>query len=857
MKYRRALLLADLRAEPGPALLALGRVAPTLESILVVAKVRALGAPWRSEPDAREMAAVESWLAAAASVAATVDVRHASELPVEAIVDLALTADVDLLVAGVRSLDSAPLLSTAGRRLGVPVLWPATETRTAPIEHLFCVAIGERSLASIAAFLREHAGPELQVTLVGPATPPSGELDGILQLLGVRARVEVISRALNPLRAALGTAARGGPIDLIVLARVPALLLVGYAWPAPVLAVPQVPSGPPTRAFDMADLVLVGGAIRGRVDELTGAGTLAPARDLGLAFIAEGQVVARALTTPSAEIELPADLAPTFLGAVRDVDDAPPGALAALEQRIAVLRPTARPLVLFDAELADARLRALGQVARDSGNEPLGVRLRPTRRARAIRARLHARGLPPHVIDARAVLTEGDAHDVGEANDPVRLRRVAARLRAAGFAVASVLDRSLAAPEPLGEALAPPISGNRIEVEVDNAQARAWLLGAITQSRHSVHLQVYIAVDDEVGRAVEAALADAAARGVSVRVLVDSLHGMHGSLGLTNPLLTRLGALPGVELRVGRPLTDLPSVTDIKQRDHRKLAIIDGRVALVGGRNLSHEYYTAFEEARLTAAAPWQQVPWLDAGARVQGPAVAAIAESFLEAWTDAGGAPFSIDTPAPAGCSAARVVVHRGLCDARTLEAYLELVEGARSHVYAVNGFPYVLELQHAMVRALRRGVRVCALTGHLTPTHEGTPFGGPSPARSTATDFIHSRLDPIVEEGGEVYLFARRGVSGWETGLGVVHAYVHAKVMSVDGLRCAVGSANFDVTSSYWESELMIVVEDEAVTRGLERRLDDLIAGSTLVNRDDPIWRERARRRQWMRRWPGVLAL
>jgi phosphatidylserine/phosphatidylglycerophosphate/cardiolipin synthase-like enzyme len=456
------------------------------------------------------------------------------------------------------------------------------------------------------------------------------------------------------------------------------------------------------------------------------------------------------------------------------------------------------------------------------------------------------------------VLDEGDALDVDEATDPVRLRRVAARMRAAGFPIVSVFHRDLDAPEPLADPPVVPVAGNRVEIELDNALARAWLLDAIARSRDSVNMQVYIALDDEVGREVEAALADAGARGVTARVLVDSLHGLHGSFGAENPLLSRLAARPGVELRVSRPLTKLPSMTDIKQRDHRKIVIVDGRLALVGGRNLSHEYYTGFEEVRLTGAETWREVPWLDAGARIEGPAVAAIAASFLEAWTAAGGAPFPIHEPTKEGAMAARVVVHRGLRDAHTLEAYLELVERARSHVYAVNGFPCVLELQHALLRALQRGVRVRALTGHVTPTHDGTPFTGPwSSARTTATEFVHSRLDPIVDAGGEVYLFAQRDVPGWTPGLGDVCPYVHAKVMSADGLRCAVGSANFDVTSSYWESELMVVVEDAAVARHLEQRLDQLIAGSTRVRRDDPTWRERARRRSWMRRWPGSLAL
>jgi phosphatidylserine/phosphatidylglycerophosphate/cardiolipin synthase-like enzyme len=367
-----------------------------------------------------------------------------------------------------------------------------------------------------------------------------------------------------------------------------------------------------------------------------------------------------------------------------------------------------------------------------------------------------------------------------------------------------------------------------------------------------------MATDDDVGREVEAALAGAAGRGVAVRVLVDSLHGLHGSFGLRNPLLERLAHRPGVELRVARPLGGIPSLEELKQRDHRKLAVADGRVALLGGRNLAHEYYTGFEEARVTASSPWREVPWLDAGARVEGPAVAAVERSFRDAWSAAGGAAFEVEEPPPAGPTAARVVVHHGLRDAATLEAYLALVESARSHVVAVNGFPLVLELQHALLRALRRRVRVRVLFGLVTPTHGGEPFEGEwSTARTPANWLVHSRIDRLVAAGAEAHRFALRDVPGWDPDLGLVQPHVHAKVMSVDGRACAVGSANLDVTASYWESELLLVVEDEAIARGLEARLDALVAGSVRVDPDDPSWREVARRREWLHHWPGVLSI
>jgi phosphatidylserine/phosphatidylglycerophosphate/cardiolipin synthase-like enzyme len=68
-------------------------------------------------------------------------------------------------------------------------------------------------------------------------------------------------------------------------------------------------------------------------------------------------------------------------------------------------------------------------------------------------------------------------------------------------------------------------------------------------------------------------------------------------------------------------------------------------------------------------------------------------------------------------------------------------------------------------------------------------------------------------------------------------------------------VGSANLDITAAYWESELLLVVEDSAVTAPLERQLDGLLAGSIPVRAEDPEWQRLAARRAWLRRWPGMI--
>ncbi len=896
MRYRRALLLTELGFDLGPALAALRRVAPRLEHLVVVVRLPAVDFAWFSgasapAPEHPSLSSLVGLRALTAQVADRVQFEVAPELNVEAVVDLVVAAGIDLLVLGDRSPHSTAVLGAVYKREAVAILSADADASAKPLEQICCIALGKSGREAIAVFLRDHADASMHVTLLSPGTPHKDELAALVQIAGIHATVHVPTLSAASLRSWLESWTRGRAIDLFVLARVPLPFMLGAArLPAPVLLLPPTPSAQPfwQRSIDLSDLVQDGKVLRTRVDHVAAVGDLSAVPDQLLAFVSEGTVVERALTHAGV-LELPCGLDAGPLGVFRAGADAPSDIVTAIEQWVSVIRPSEGRVVLVDAALSDEAWTASRELAARSAAELLAVRLRPNRSCRSIRGRLRDFGLSARVVDARAVLDEGQALDVSELLDAVRLSRVASRLRAGGFSVLAIVHGGVIAPtchgfsawsaldvetraldDPRATFLTPtaalpehaaneaPIAGNRVEIEIDNARARTWLLEAIAHSTRTVHLQVYMAEDDEVGAAVEIALAAAGARGVRARVLVDSLHGLHGSFGFSNPLLERLSHLPGVEVRTSHPITDTLSLAELKQRDHRKLVVVDGQLAFVGGRNLSHEYYTSFEEAPITTSSLWREVPWLDAGARLEGPAVGALEASFLEAWTDAGGAGFDVVMAAPIGNTAARVVVHRGLRDARALETYLELINGARSQLTVVNGFPLMLELQHALLGALRRGVRVRVLVGHVTPTHSGEIFKGPwAPVRIAATELVHSRVDALSEAGGEIFHFAAPEISGWDPGLGVVHPHVHAKLMSADGLRCTVGSANLDITSAYWESELLLVFEDATLTRALDTELEKIFAHSTLVAREDPAFQLLARRRSWMRRWPGVLSL
>ena len=325
-------------------------------------------------------------------------------------------------------------------------------------------------------------------------------------------------------------------LDLLVLARFPgASLLVGdhVARVRFSSCLPCAAAGPALRrAIDLPDLVDEGGVIRARFDYALGVGRREPIPNQQIAFVSGGRIIAE-VATSDGDAELSPSPGVDSLGVFRVEASAAPDPLTAIEEQVEVIRPGSRPLLLFDADLAANGLSAIAGLGGPEAPDALAVRLRPMQSCKAIRARLHLAGLAARVVDASAVLDEGEAFDVPVAVDPVRLARVAARLRAAGFPVAAIVHKGEHTPSTIGFAAlraedlastplrfeppapgppslasrleattgAPLLAGNRIEVEMDNRKARRWLLEAIGKSRRRVHLQVYMALDDDVGAA--------------------------------------------------------------------------------------------------------------------------------------------------------------------------------------------------------------------------------------------------------------------------------------------------------------------------------------------------------------------
>ena len=156
------------------------------------------------------------------------------------------------------------------------------------------------------------------------------------------------------------------------------------------------------------------------------------------------------------------------------------------------------------------------------------------------------------------------------------------------------------------------------------------MFAAIGAARQWVNLETYIIDDDEIGRQFADLLLEKSAQGVKVNVIYDSV----GSLDTPRSFFDRLTA-GGVEVLEFNPINPLTASRgwQINHRDHRKLLVVDGRTAFVGGINISG-VYSSGSSARRDNKRPAQDIPWRDTHLQLEGPVVAELQELFAQTWS-------------------------------------------------------------------------------------------------------------------------------------------------------------------------------------------------------------------------------
>ena len=329
--------------------------------------------------------------------------------------------------------------------------------------------------------------------------------------------------------------------------------------------------------------------------------------------------------------------------------------------------------------------------------------------------------------------------------------------------------------------------GNRIELLTSGAEYFPALLDAIASARREVFLEAYIYADDDTAQKVTQALADAARRGVAVRVLVDGF----GARDLSRRMIDTL-AQAGAELQVyRRPLWWQP-VRGLR-RMHRKLAVVDDSCAFVGGINIIDDWNT-----------PHEVPPRFDFAVRIAGPLVHDVGQAAWHLWTVTSFAAFHRRgrrkipaAPGPAGSMRARLLIRDNLAHRRDIEnAYMAAIDSAQADILiSIAYFLPSHRIYESLRNAAARGVGVRIL------------LQGPSdhPLLKRAGEFLYRRLQSA---GVRIFEYHR--------------SFLHAKVAVVDGTWATVGSSNLDPFSLLLSREANVEILDTGFAALLKAGLE-----------------------------------
>jgi cardiolipin synthase len=316
----------------------------------------------------------------------------------------------------------------------------------------------------------------------------------------------------------------------------------------------------------------------------------------------------------------------------------------------------------------------------------------------------------------------------------------------------------------------PPREGHRLELVTDGADAFERVVGLIDAARATIHITTYILGSDDGSRVVLDRLTRRASEGVTVRLLIDDV----GSWRLRRRVLAPM-VEAGAQVAFFMPVLHVPFRGRANLRNHRKLVVVDGRIALTGGMNIARPYM----------GPPGTTNLWRDLSAVVEGPAVSDLEAIFASDWKFATGGESEVaDEPAAHAVESPatiQVVASGPDTDGDPLyESLLALIFSARDRIWIVT--PYFVPdemLARALNLAARRGVDVRVIV--------------PERSNHISADLARaSYLRDLHKAGGKVRLYAP--------------AMLHTKIIVIDDRLAIIGSANMDMRSLFLNYEVAL---------------------------------------------------
>jgi cardiolipin synthase len=330
----------------------------------------------------------------------------------------------------------------------------------------------------------------------------------------------------------------------------------------------------------------------------------------------------------------------------------------------------------------------------------------------------------------------------------------------------------------------PPTAGNAVDLLPAGREAFDHMFAAIEAARHHVHMEMYIFRHDGLGGRLIDLLAQKAREGVQVRLLLDYM-----GTWASRALLRRLRDAGG-RGAIFLPVWPFGKRFVPNLRNHRKILVCDGEVAFFGGLNVGEEY--------LGRARSGQE--WCDVHLRVRGPAVGDVQAVFCEDWDFCTGERLEGARwyPSPVESGAEVVQILAGGPDREInpiRQSLIYAIGEARERLWIAS--PYLVP-----DTTIRDGLRTAALAGvDVTLLSQGLP------PDSWLAYYAGAYYYPeLLEAGVRIYEY--------------LPGMMHAKMVLVDGLGAAIGTANLDSRSLHLNFELMGVFRSPGVLAAAERR-------------------------------------
>ena len=412
----------------------------------------------------------------------------------------------------------------------------------------------------------------------------------------------------------------------------------------------------------------------------------------------------------------------------------------------------------------------------------------------------------------------------GRIVSPERSREILARL-SAGDPNPDSLARHLALEQ---EVSGSPLSlGNHVVLLENGPNTYAAMLSAIASARDNINMETYILDGDEAGQQFADALIEKQRQGVQVNLIRDAV----GTLSTPKAFFQRL-IDAGVQVVEFNPVNPLKAKAgwDVNQRDHRKLLVVDGRVAVLGGINISSVYSGGSSfggSGGGTARDPKERLPWRDTDLQIEGPVVAQFQKLFMETWQSQKGPALAARDYFPQLARNGDEVV-RAIGSAPEepfSQIYVTLISAintADSEVLLTNAyFVPDPQLMKALLQAVARGVVVKMIV----------------PSVSDSSLVFHAgRAHYDMLLAGGVKLYERR------------KALLHAKTALIDGVWSTVGSTNLDWRSFLHNQELTAVILGSQFGVKMREAFDRDLAESDEITLE--AWRRRSvgtRAKEW----------